>query len=143
MSLRRTRTRRNLWGSVIERYDRNGNLNAYQARYTNPLDHHKKVQRNFKPDQKSVAYNWLEEEHTLVELHEKGRQTWVHPTERKKQEQAASILFRDYVDQWVKNYRTKNGKKLAGGSLRNLKADISHFMPFAVGRRCGHGRGIP
>lgn len=40
---------RSQWGTVIPRYDDSGSLSAWQVRYPNPVDHGKKVQKQFKP----------------------------------------------------------------------------------------------
>ena len=72
---------RSQWGTVIPRYDDSGSLSAWQVRYPNPVDHGKKVQKQFKPHQEHEAHVWLENEHHLVDLHTKGIQTWVHPRE--------------------------------------------------------------
>lgn len=38
---------RSQWGTVIPRYDDSGSLSAWQVRYPNPVDHGKKVQKQF------------------------------------------------------------------------------------------------
>ena len=93
------------------------------------------MQRQFKPWQELDARTWLEEERHLVDLHNKGIAEWKHPTQRekdklnelKKQEQR-HILFRDYVAQWESSYKLPNGEEIAGGTRRNLKLDIRHFI---------------
>lgn len=54
---------RSQWGTVIPRYDDSGSLSAWQVRYPNPVDHGKKVQKQFKPHQEHEAHVWLENEH--------------------------------------------------------------------------------
>ncbi len=127
---------RSAWGTVIPRFRENGELIAWQVRYPNPLEPGKRVQRQFKPWQELDARTWLEEEKHLVDLHHKGISKWTHPTQRRKdklnelrEQQQRHILFRDYVTQWESNYKLSNGEEIAGGTRRNLKLDIAHFMP--------------
>ena len=54
----------------------------FQARYVNPLDPPKKVGRNFGLEYETEAYKWLDVEHYLVALHNKGIRQWVHPSQR-------------------------------------------------------------
>lgn len=81
---RRTQHKPRRWGTVIKRKDDDGNIIAYVARYVNPLDKSKKIGKQFKPEYEAQAYAWLDEEHYLVILHEKGIQQWVPPSERGK-----------------------------------------------------------
>lgn len=85
---------RSQWGTVIPRYDDSGSLSAWQVRYPNPVDHGKKVQKQFKPHQEHEAHVWLENEHHLVDLHTKGIQTWVHPRDRMRWERANQMMFK-------------------------------------------------
>ena len=64
--------KRRKWGSVIVRRDADGNPASFQARYVNPLDPPKKVGRNFGLEYETEAYKWLDVEHYLVALHNKG-----------------------------------------------------------------------
>ena len=74
--------KRRKWGSVIVRRDADGNPASFQARYVNPLDPPKKVGRNFGLEYETEAYKWLDVEHYLVALHNKGIRQWVHPSQR-------------------------------------------------------------
>ena len=74
--------KRRKWGSVIVRRDTDGNPTSFQARYVNPLNPPKKVGRNFGLEYETEAYKWLDEEHYLVTLHNKGIRQWVHPSQR-------------------------------------------------------------
>lgn len=47
----------------------------------------------------------------------------------------SQILFEDYVQHWVAEYRLPNGKRIAGGTKRNLAVDVSHFLPYFAGMR--------
>ena len=67
---------------MIVRKDADGNPTSFQARYVNPLDPSKKVGRNFGLEYETEAYRWLDEEHYLVTLHNKGIRQWVHPSQR-------------------------------------------------------------
>lgn len=126
---------RSQWGTVIPRYDDSGSLSAWQVRYPNPVDHGKKVQKQFKPYQEHEAHVWLENEHHLVDLHIKGIQTWVHPRDRMRRERASQMMFKEYVEQWAAEYTLPNGERIAGGTRRNLYLDIAHFMPAFEGLR--------
>lgn len=126
---------RSQWGTVIPRYDDSGSLSAWQVRYPNPVDHGKKVQKQFKPHQEHEAHVWLENEHHLVDLHTKGIQTWVHPRDRMRRERANQMMFKEYVEQWAVEYTLPNGERIAGGTRRNLYLDIAHFMPAFEGLR--------
>ena len=126
---------RSQWGTVIPRYDDSGSLSAWQVRYPNPVDHGKKVQKQFKPYQEHEAHVWLENEHHLVDLHTKGIQTWVHPRDRMRRERANQMMFKEYVEQWAAEYTLPNGERIAGGTRRNLYLDIAHFMPAFEGLR--------
>ena len=84
----KTRSRRQ-WGTVITRRNEEGQIITYQARYVNPLDHSKKVSRNFGPDYLAEAYKWLDKEHYYVTLHDKGIRPWVHPSHREPPDDAS------------------------------------------------------
>jgi integrase len=121
---------RRRWGTLLPRRNYQGNIVAWQARYTNPINPRLKVQRQFKPEFETQARLWLEEEHYLVIQHQKNIAPWVHPTERRIAEEASRIRFDEFVDNFIKDYRKKDGTRLRGNSIRNLRADISHFMPY-------------
>lgn len=109
---------------------------AWLARYQNPLKRNKRVTRQFGPEYRTEAHAWLEQEHYLVILHKKGIRTWQHPSERNSSQptQAGQILFEDYLQEWL-HHRKRNGNAdLRGSTKRNLKADISHFLPYFKGR---------
>lgn len=130
-----TRTR-SAWGSVFPKKDQSGQVTAWLARYTNPLNH-KKVSKQFGPEYCTEAHAWLEEEHYLVILHNKGIRAWQHPSTRsKKQKQAGKedILFEDYLQTWLHHRKRSGNVDLRGSTKRNLKADISHFLPYFKGR---------
>lgn len=115
---------------MLCRRDRDGNVIAWQARYTNPINPKLKVQRQFKPDFETQARLWLEEEHYLVVQHQKHIVEWVHPTRRDLDSKASGIRFGEFVDRFVKGYQKADGSRLRGNSLRNLRNYISHFLPF-------------
>lgn len=110
----RTRKRRR-WGSVIVRKDADGNPTSFQARYVNPLDPSKKVGRNFGLEYETEAYRWLDEEHYLVTLHNKGIRQWVHPSQRGTD---TMPTFREYAKDYFDKYRKPDGSKLSGRSNR-------------------------
>ncbi|OZG62464.1 MULTISPECIES: tyrosine-type recombinase/integrase [Bifidobacterium] len=127
-ALNQTQSRRSKFGTIIARYDKQGDLIGWQARYTSPIDS-RKVQRQFKPELRAEAQRWLDQEHWLVTMHRKGIETWVHPTEREQIEKRRRIKFGDYVEIWFQNYRLSNGQPIAGSTRRNIRADIGHFLP--------------
>lgn len=130
-----TRTR-SAWGSVFPKKDQNGQVTAWLARYTNPLNH-KKVSKQFGPEYCTEAHAWLEEEHYLVILHNKGIQAWQHPSTRSKKQKPVGkeeVLFEDYLQTWLHHRKRSGNVDLRGSTKRNLKADISHFLPYFKGR---------
>ncbi len=94
--------KRRKWGSVIVRKDADGNPTSFQARYVNPLDPSKKVGRNFGLEYETEAYRWLDEEHYLVTLHNKGIRQWVHPSQRGTD---TMPTFREYAKDYFDKYR--------------------------------------
>lgn len=107
--------KRRKWGSVIVRRDTDGNPTSFQARYVNPLDPPKKVGRNFGLEYETEAYKWLDEEHYLVTLHNKGIRQWVHPSQRGA---GTMPTFREYSKDYFDGYRKPDGSKLSGRSNR-------------------------
>lgn len=106
---------RRRWGSVIVRKDADGRPVALQARYVNPLDPSKKVGRNFGLEFEAEAYRWLDEEHYLVMLHQKGIRQWVHPSKRGD---GNVTTFAEYARDYFDNYRKRDGGRLSGRSNR-------------------------
>lgn len=88
---------------------------SFQARYVNPLDPPKKVGRNFGLEYETEAYKWLDEEHYLVTLHNKGIRQWVHPSQRGA---GTMPTFREYSKDYFDGYRKPDGSKLSGRSNR-------------------------
>ena len=107
--------KRRKWGSVIVRRDADGNPASFQARYVNPLDPPKKVGRNFGLEYETEAYKWLDVEHYLVALHNKGIRQWVHPSQRGAD---TMPIFREYSKDYFDRYRKPDGSKLSGRSNR-------------------------
>lgn len=130
-----TRTR-STWGSVFPKKDRNGRVTAWLARYPNPLDHGRRVSRQFGPEYRTEAHAWLEQEHYLVILHNKGIRAWQHPSDRnaKPMSEGKEVLFEDYLQEWMKHRKRNGNSDLRGATKRNLKADISHFLPYFKGK---------
>ncbi|MCX8644503.1 site-specific integrase [Bifidobacterium sp. B4081] len=126
---------RSKWGSVFPKKDRNGRVTAWLARYPNPLDHGRRVGRQFGPEYRTEAHAWLEQEHYLVVLHKKGIRDWQHPRERNtKPAEDKGILFEDYLREWLSHRKRNGNSDLRGSTKRNLKADISHFLPYFKGK---------
>lgn len=129
-----TRTR-SAWGSVFPKKDKNGQVTAWLARYQNPLNRNKRVTRQFGPEYRTEAHAWLEQEHYLVVLHKKGIRDWQHPRERNtKPAEDKGILFEDYLREWLRHRKRNGNSDLRGSTKRNLKADISHFLPHFRGK---------
>lgn len=127
---------RSKWGSVFPKKDGSGRVTAWLARYPNPLDHGRKVSRQFGPEYRTEAFAWLEREHYLVVLHNKGIRAWQHPSDRNTESTAEDkgVLFEDYLQEWIKHRKRNGNSDLRGATKRNLKADISHFLPYFKGR---------
>ena len=100
---------------MIVRKDADGNPTSFQARYVNPLDPSKKVGRNFGLEYETEAYRWLDEEHYLVTLHNKGIRQWVHPSQRGTD---TMPTFREYAKDYFDKYRKPDGSKLSGRANR-------------------------
>lgn len=129
-----TRTR-SAWGSVFPKRNGVGRVVAWLARYPNPIDRNKRVSRQFGSEYRTEAFAWLEREHYLVVLHNKGIRAWQHPTERNtKPAEDKGILFEDYLQEWLRHRERSGSSGLRGSTMRNLKADISHFLPYFKGR---------
>lgn len=127
---RRTQHKPRRWGTVIKRKDDDGNIIAYVARYVNPLDKSKKIGKQFKPEYEAQAYAWLDEEHYLVILHEKGIQQWVPPSERgKKQGHDSLMTFEEWTRTYFKKYKEKHGR-MRGRTMRRTKLAVGRLMPY-------------
>lgn len=122
------RPRYSQFGTVIARHDKYGRITAWQARYVNPKDHSKKVQRNFKPGQETLAYQWLDQEHLRVDHDALGLEPWVHPSQRNTTNPYKSVDFATFARTWVEEYRLPTGQLAQGATKRNLKADVEHLI---------------
>lgn len=97
------------WGTVISI---KGKHTTYEARYTYKGQ---RIGKRFKDELSARA--WLNSEKALVEADRTGVGTWMHPSDRKRQEQAVErrrTLFCDYVEQtflpeWLE-YKADGGK---------------------------------
>ena len=124
----RKKSHRNAWGTVVARYRRGTDIQVgWIARYVSPLQGDGSVNRNFPLDSKAQAFSWLDAEHELVKLHERGEREWLRPSQRKKAKERSNVLFGDYADQWIASYQTKSGNPLRGTSRRKLLVDIQHL----------------
>ncbi|BDR52422.1 hypothetical protein KIM372_03290 [Bombiscardovia nodaiensis] len=124
----RKKEHRSEWGTIITRRNARGEVTSYQARYTNPLDPRKRVQRNFKPDQKLRAANWLESEHELVRRFELGQAQWTHPSQREQAAQARDVLFKDYAQDYFDHYHAPDGSELSTASYRKKQECVRHLI---------------
>lgn len=127
---------RSAWGSVFPKKGKDGQVTAWLAGYQNPLNRNRRVSRQFGPEYRTEAHAWLEQEQYLVILHKKGIRTWQHPSDRNSSQptQDGQILFEDYLQEWLHHRRRNGNADLRGSTKRNLKADISHFLPYFKGR---------
>lgn len=112
------------FGAVIARKRDDGSVSAWLARYSSPVDG-RRVQRSF-PD-RIRAEAWLYDESMLVELHKRGKQQWVHPTERDRRRCATTMTFNELADWYVQTHRKPDGTTLRGAAKRNLRTDVDHL----------------
>lgn len=120
------------WGTVIKRTNADGQVTAYVARYVNPINKKKKVGKQFKPEFLAQAYAWLDEEHCLVTMHEKGIQQWTPPAERNRKKAESEMVF----EEWVKTYfhkRLEKKGRMRGRTMRRTKLAVGRLMPYFHG----------
>ena len=120
------------WGTVIKRTNADGQVTAYVARYVNPINKKKKVGKQFKPEFLAQAYAWLDEEHCLVTMHEKGIQQWTPPSERNRKKAESEMVF----EEWVKTYfhkRLEKKGRMRGRTMRRTKLAVGRLMPYFHG----------
>lgn len=108
-----------------------GRVTAWLGGYSNPLEHGRRVGRQFGPEYRTEAFAWLEREHCLVVFHDKGTRAWWPPSGRNAGSKAEDeeVLFEDYLQEWMKHRKRNGNCVLRGATKRNLKADIAHFLP--------------
>ncbi len=117
--------RRRRFGTVIARRRADGSVVAWLARYACPLDPSRRVQRSFRTTEDAEA--WLNGEELLVNLHRRGVQKWVHPTERERKARASTMRFDELADWYVETHRKPDGTTLTGAAKRNLRTDVEHL----------------
>jgi integrase len=122
----RSKTRRNEWGSVFPKKVK-GEQTGWIAQYHSPIDR-KLVKRTFKTDQQQIARSWLAEEEKLVRLHERGQETWTHPTLRKRKDATSKISFKEYATKYLDEYRKEDGTKLAAATMRKKRTSVNHLI---------------
>lgn len=122
-------THKRRWGTVIKRRDENGRIIAYVARYVNPLDKTKKIGKQFKPEYEAQAYQWLDEEHYLVILHNKGIKQWTPPNDRDKEQADSLMTFEEWTRTYFNRYQEKNGQ-MRGRTMRRTKLAVNRLMPY-------------
>lgn len=122
------------FGTIIERCNKNGERVSWQARYTNPIDPSKKVQRNFPPNSKDAAEQWLDEERYLVRLHNLGVREWQHPTKRESElaalEKTRRMPFADFCDLYYDTHRAPDGSDLSSSRKRSLKQGLNKLKEY-------------
>lgn len=126
---RKKRHGRRRWGTVIKRKDDEGQVIAYVARYVSPLDKNKKIGKQFKPEYEAQAYEWLDEEHYLVILHNKGIKQWTPPNERDKRKTDSLMTFEEWTRAYFNRYKEKNGQ-MRGRTMRRTKLAVNRLMPY-------------
>lgn len=127
--MRRMTANRRGFGNITKRVNAAGEVTSLLARYPDPLRQGHRIQKSFKPSQESQAVAWLRSEeiylNDCISLH----RPWMSPKQREQAVEDSRVLFGDFVAEWLENYRTKAGAVLAGSSKRNIRADVSHFLP--------------
>lgn len=115
---------RRAFGTIIARKHTDGTIQTWIGRYT-----YKKIrcQKAFGPQGRISAERWLEEEKLLTDLDRRGILEWTPPQIREKQRIASELTFNEYADYYIAHHRRQDGGELAGGSKRNLRADIRHL----------------
>lgn len=116
---------RRRFGSVVARKRKDGSVSFWLARYVSPVDPSKRVQRSFR--RRSDAESWLVSEEMLVDLHRRGVQEWLHPTDRENRQRAKRMTFAEFADWFEANYRKRNGMSLRPAAKRNLAVDVRHL----------------
>lgn len=119
---------RRRWGTVIKRKDDDGQVIAYVARYVSPLDKNKKIGKQFKPEYEAQAYEWLDEEHYLVILHNKGIKQWTPPNARNKKKADSLMTFEEWTRTYFSRYKEKHGQ-MRGRTMRRTKLAVNRLMP--------------
>lgn len=116
------------FGTLIARHNRKGEISAWQARYQNPLDSNRRVQRNFPPDGKATAERWLEDERKLVEKYRAGEGTWVPPTQRSNfqlsHKSPKGLTFGEYCEWYCGQLTGREGKPLSPLTIMEHKEAI-------------------
>lgn len=125
----RKKDERRKWGNITERTNSRGEVTSLLARYPHPFDKGRRVQQSFGAYDRDQAEAWLKSELDYLERCERTHEPWLTPKQREKRAEDSRILFGDYVERWLENYRTKDGAQLAGSSKRNIRADVRHFLP--------------
>lgn len=112
------------FGTIITRKREDGTIQSWIARYA-----YKGIrcQKAFGPRGRISAEKWLEEEKLLTDLDRRGIQEWYPPQARETQRKASELTFNEYADHYILHHRKSDGGELAGGSKRNLRADVQHL----------------
>lgn len=112
------------FGTIITRKREDGTIQSWIARYA-----YKGIrcQKAFGPRGRISAEKWLEEEKLLIDLDRRGIQEWDPPQARENQRRASELTFNEYADHYILHHRKSDGGELAGGSKRNLRADVQHL----------------
>ncbi len=124
---RMTKNRRD-FGNITRRANRNGVVTSLVARYPDPNNPRHRIQKSFRPSEEDQAIMWLRTEEKYLDQCLSTHTPWLSPKQREQMLDDSRVLFGDYVEEWIANYRTKAGARLSGSSMRNIRADVSHFL---------------
>ena len=115
----------------ITKVKRGGRFTGWRVKIPDPNRPGKVITKSFKPGQKGQAQAWLKREVALMDEAANSGSAYVPPGERERREQAETISFRAYAEQYLAEYRdTKTGQRLREASLRNKRVNIGHLIEF-------------
>lgn len=126
----RRKSLRSSFGSIIQRKNRQGFVISLEARYPNPLDSTKRTIKQFPLGARAMAQRWLDDEEKLVNAHLAGAATWTSPRAREVKKEKSKILFRNYSQDFLDNYRAKDGSALTESSARKKREAVDHLNAF-------------
>ncbi|WEV74034.1 tyrosine-type recombinase/integrase [Bifidobacterium sp. ESL0798] len=123
----------NTWGTVRKKSykTKKGTRTFYRAAYQNPkATPGHEVSKSFSI--RRDAESWLSREHDLVQLYWRGQADWIPPQDREKARRAEAarkkLSFAEYANNFVENYRTKDGRTLVPDSKRKKDEALAHLL---------------
>ncbi|WP_022856844.1 tyrosine-type recombinase/integrase [Alloscardovia omnicolens] len=123
MEMPRKKSRRNDWGSIVERRNKQGEVTRLEARYPNPKNPKQRIAKSFSVNERMRAQAWLDKERKLVDEFERGVSDWAPPKERETQVAQSHITFSEYADEYLENYSVS----LTEATKRQKRTSISHL----------------